>query len=47
MFFQKQDGEIVVDILLSKEFRKVQAVFTETAQTIVVDEARYGKKDNM
>ena len=54
LFFQKQDGEIVVSTASSKAIRKAQAAFTGVAETMgisseddiqaLVDEVRYGKE---
>lgn len=54
LFFQKQDGEIVVSNASSKAIRKAQAVFAGAAEAMgvsseediqaLVDEVRYGKE---
>ena len=54
LFFQKQDGEIVVSNASSKEIRKAQAAFAGVAEEMgvysedgiqaLVDEVRYGKE---
>lgn len=54
LFFQKQDGEIVVSNASSQAIRKAQAAFTGAAETIgvsseddiqaLVNEVRYGKE---
>ncbi|MCI9422225.1 MAG: AbrB/MazE/SpoVT family DNA-binding domain-containing protein [Dorea sp.] len=54
LFFQKQDGEIVVNNASSKAIRKAQAAFTGAAEAMgvtseddiqaLVDEVRYGKE---
>lgn len=54
MFFQKQDGEIVVSNASSKAIRKAQPAFVGAAETMgvtseddiqaLVDEVRYGKE---
>lgn len=54
MFFQKQDGEIVVSNASSKAIHKAQAAFTGAAEEMgvyseddiqaLVDEVRYGKE---
>lgn len=54
LFFQKQDGEIVVSNASSKSIRKAQAAFAGAAETMgvtseddiqaLVDEVRYGKE---
>ena len=54
LFFQKQDGEIVVSNASSKSSRKAQAAFAGAAETMgvtseddiqaLVDEVRYGKE---
>ena len=54
LFFQKQDGEIVVSNASSKAIRIAQAAFAGAAETIdvtsendiqaLVDEVRYGKE---
>lgn len=53
LFFQKQDGEIVVSNASSKAIRKAQAAFAGAAEVMelsseddvqaLVDEVRYGK----
>ena len=53
LFFQKQDGEIVVNNASSKAIRKAQAAFAGAAEDMgvsdeddvqaLVDEVRYGK----
>jgi AbrB family looped-hinge helix DNA binding protein len=54
LFFQKQDGEIVVSNASSKAIRKAQTAFTGAAEAMgvsseddiqaLVDEVRYGKE---
>lgn len=54
LFFQKQDGEIVVSNASSTAIRKAQSAFTDAAETMgvtseediqaLVDEVRYGKE---
>lgn len=54
LFFQKQDGEIVVSNASSKAIRKAQDAFTGAAEALgvrdeegiqaLVDEVRYGKE---
>lgn len=54
LFFQKQDGEIVVSNASSKVIRKAQSAFAGAAETMgvtseddiqaLVDEVRYGKE---
>lgn len=54
LFFQKQDGEIVVSNASSKAIRKAQSAFTGAAEAMgvtgeediqaLVDEVRYGKE---
>lgn len=54
LFFQKQDGEIVVSNASSQAIRKAQSAFAGAAETIgvsseddiqaLVDEVRYGKE---
>lgn len=54
LFFQKQDGEIVVSNASSKAIRKAQAAFAGAAEAMgvyseddiqtLVDEVRYGKE---
>lgn len=54
LFFQKQDGEIVVSNASAKAIRKAQAAFTGAAEEMgvyseddiqaLVDEVRYGKE---
>ena len=54
LFFQKQEGEIVVNNASSKAIRKAQAAFTGAAEAMgvtseddiqaLVDEVRYGKE---
>lgn len=54
LFFQKQDGEIVVSNASSKAIRKAQSAFVGAAETMgvtsendiqaLVDEVRYGKE---
>lgn len=54
LFFQKQDGEIVVSNASSKAIRIAQAAFASAAETMgvtseddiqaLVDEVRYGKE---
>ena len=53
LFFQKQDGEIVVSNASSQAIRRAQSAFTEVAETMgvtseddiqaLVNEVRYGK----
>ena len=54
LFYQKQDGEIVMSNASSQEIRKAQAAFTGVAEDMgiyseddfqaLVDEVRYGKE---
>ena len=54
LFFQKQDGEIVVSNASSEAIRKAQSAFTGAAETMgvtseddiqmLVDEVRYGEE---
>jgi len=54
LFFQKQDGEIVVTNASSKAIRKAQSAFADAAEMMgitseddvqaLVDEVRYGKE---
>ncbi len=54
LFFQKQDGEIVISNASSEAIRKAQAAFTGAAEAMgitsdddiqaLVDEVRYGKE---